>query len=134
MTALTDFVADFRQKSYIVSFCGSSNVFALKKPKIKRNNRKITNSIVYNQIYNIRDSYYAGSFGLYKMLLELNLFSANYPLIEGTANSIIDEYHGNSFILGSTNFQKIIIYSNSTELQSIDDNVFRYSFDIEFTY
>lgn len=130
MTALTDFIADFRQKAYIVSFCTSKNIFAVKAPK----NKSIVNSIVYNQIYNIRDSYFSGSFGLYKMLLELNLFSKSYPSMDATANSIIDEYHGNSFILGSTNFQKIVIYSNTTELQSIDDNVYRYSFDIEFTY
>ena len=128
MTALTDFVANIRQKSYIVSFCTAKNIFALKAPK------GIGNCIVYNQIYNIRDSYYTGSFGLYKMLLELNLFSKNYASMDETANAIINEYHGNSFIQGETNFQKIIIYSNSTELQSIDDNVFRYSFDIEFTY
>ena len=128
MTALTDFIANIRGKSYIVSFCTSNNIFALKAPK------GIGNCIVYNQIYNIRDSYYTGSFGLYKMLLELNLFSKSYASMDETANAIINEYHGNSFIQGETNFQKIIIYSNSTELQSIDDNVFRYSFDIEFTY
>ena len=128
MTAMYDFIGDLSTKPYIVSFCTANRIYPLKTPK------GTNNSIVYSQLYNNRTSYFTGSFGLYSMLLELNLFSMNYRLIDATVNSIIDSYHGFAGTLNNTNFQRIIIYNNTTDLQTINDKVFRYSFDMEFTY
>ena len=128
MTALTDFIVDLRSQAQVVSFCTSNHVYPLKAPS------GIENCIVYNQLYDIRPSYYTGSFGLTEMLLELNIYSKSYSDLDNLVIFIIGRYHGFNGTLGNTNFGRIIIHNNNTLLQSVDDNIYRYVFEIEFTY